>query len=136
MTVKLSTEQFEIISSGSVIIPFNDYVEFAIENLRFRFTMIQNRSYGQQGKFQTNLERDEKGECLVISLINFSSSFFATPNQELRLAHLQDKDLCLRFSVTAINKTANGFDGLLFYTWLLSKEENVVNPNAENHGAE
>ena len=136
MEMKLSTERFDIISSGSVIIPSNDYVEFAIENLRFRFNMIQNRSDSAQGKYQTNIERDEKGECLVISLINFSSSFFATPNQELRLAHLHNKALWLRFSITSINRSSNGFDGLLFYTWMLSKEDEVVNPNAQNDGTE
>lgn len=134
MEMNLSTEQFNIISSGSVIIPANDYVEFSIENLRFRFNMIQNSSNSAQGKYQTTLEHDEKGECLVISLINFSSSFFATPNQELRLARLHNKALWLKFSITSINRSAGSFDGLLFYTWMLSKEDEIVNSNTDDDG--
>ena len=129
MEMKISTERFEIIGSGSVIIPANDYVEFAIDNLRFRFSLIQNTTNANQGTYQTNIEHDEEGDCLVISLINFSSSFFATPNQELRLARLNNRDLYLKFSMTSINNSADSFDGLLFYTWMLSKEEIVDNQN-------
>jgi hypothetical protein len=133
--IKISTEKFEIISTGSVIIPANDYVEFAIENLRFRFNMIQNTNEAQ-GKFQTNIEHDDKGDCLVISLVNFSSSFFATPKQELRLAHLNNRDLYLKFSVISINKSGNCFDGLMFYTWMLTKQENDTIFNAQEDVAE
>lgn len=135
MKMKLSTERFDIIGSGSVIIPSNDYVEFAIENLRFRFNMVQNQAEAARGKYQTNLEHDEKGACLVISLINFSGSFFATPDQELRVAQLNKKGLYLKFSITAINKTGSNYDGLLFYTWLLTKEEDV-NPNTKDNARE
>ena len=136
MDVKLSTERFDIISSGSVIIPANDYVEFEIESLRFRVSMIQNDNEATQGTIQTNLERDGRGPCLIISLVNFSTSFFATPNQELRLAYLNRKDLYLRFSLTSINRIGNSYDGLLFYTWMLSKQENVVNPNGQEDASE
>lgn len=136
MEVKLSTERFDIISTGSVIIPANDYVEFAISNLRFRINMIQNRTESTLGTYQTTLENDDNGQCLVISLLNFSSSFFATPNQELRLAHIDNKALWLRFSLTSINRSANSFDGLFFYTWMLSKEEDVENSNTEDHVTE
>lgn len=128
MIINISTERFDVISSGSVIIPADDYVEFTIENLRFRFNMIQNDNDATQGTFQTNIEHDDRGDCLIISLVNFSSSFFATSNQELRLAHLNNKDLYLKFSVTAINRVGNRFDGLLFYTWMLAKQENNTNP--------
>lgn len=129
MIMTISTERFEIIGTGSVIIPANDYVEFAIENLRFRFNMIQNNNEAEQGTFQTNIEHDDKGECLIISLVNFSSSFFATPSQELRLASMNNKDLFLRFSVTSINRSRDSFDGLLFYTWMLAKEgkDTIIN---------
>ena len=127
MVMTISTERFDIIGTGSVIIPANDYVEFAIENLRFRFNMIQNNNEAEQGTFQTNIEHDDKGECLIISLVNFSSSFFATPSQELRLASMNNKDLFLRFSVTSINRSKDSFDGLLFYTWMLAKEGKDTN---------
>lgn len=75
-TVELYTEVFDIISTGSVIIPANDYVEFLIEDLRFRFNMVQNDAEAQNGTIETNIEQDDKGQCLIITLINFSSSFF------------------------------------------------------------
>lgn len=136
MEMKISTERFDIISTGSVIIPANDYVEFAIENLRFRFNMIQNNNEAAQGTFQTNIEQDDNGDCLVFSLFNFSSSFFATPSQELRVAYLNNKELYLRFSVTSINRSSDSFDSLLFYTWMLTKQENNTDSNTEEDAAE
>ena len=56
MDIRISTEGCDIISSGSVIIPSNDYVEFSIENLRFRFNMVQNSNNSESGIIQTNLE--------------------------------------------------------------------------------
>ena len=135
MNIKVSTERFDIISSGSVIIPANDYVEFEIENLRFRINMIQNDNEAIQGTIQTNLEQDDRGQCMIISLVNFSTSFFATPNQELRLAYLNRKDLYLRFSLISINRMGNRYDGLLFYTWMWAKQENVVNPNDQDNAS-
>ena len=129
MEVSISTERFDVIASGSVIIPANDYVEFAIEDLRFRFNLVQNSEDLQQGQINTDVETDDRGQCLVITLMNFSSSFFASPNQALRLARMNNRDLFLQFSLTSINRTADGPDGLLFYTWMLSKENIASNLN-------
>lgn len=131
MDISISTERFDVISSGSIIIPANDYVEFKIENLRFRFNMVENRGDVSQRKYQTNIEQDENGDCMVISLINFSSAFFATPHDEFRVARLHNKGLYLKFSLTVINKSGSSYDGLLFYTWMLTKEEEVANHNSQ-----
>jgi hypothetical protein len=136
MEMTISTERFDIISTGAVIIPADDYVEFAIENLRFRFNLIQNDNEAAQGTIQTNIEQDDQGECLIISLVNFSSSFFATPSQELQVAYLNNRELYLRFSVTSINRSNDSFDSLLFYTWMLTKQENNTNSNIEEDAAE
>ena len=133
-TVELSTEVFDIISTGSVIIPANDYVEFLIENLRFRFNMVQNDAEAQNGTIETNIEQDDKGQCLIITLINFSSSFFATPNEALRLAKINNRDLFLKFSLMSINRSAQGPDALLFYTWMLSKKDSILTQNSDENG--
>ena len=130
--IELSTEVFDVISTGSVIIPANDYVEFLIENLRFR--LVQNNTEAQKGTIETNLEHDAKGPCLVISLENFSSSFFATPNEALKLARINNRDLFLKCSLISINKSTLGSDVLLFYTWMLEKESSDVAQNADENG--
>lgn len=133
-TVELYTEVFDIISTGSVIIPANDYVEFLIEDLRFRFNMVQNDAEAQNGTIETNIEQDDKGQCLIITLINFSSSFFATPNEALRLAKVNNRDLFLQFSLMSINRSKQGPDGLLFYTWMLSKKDSIFTQNSDENG--
>ena len=132
--IELSTEVFDVISTGSVIIPANDYVEFLIENLRFRFNLVQNNTEAQKGTIETNLEHDAKGPCLVISLENFSSSFFATPNEALKLARINNRDLFLKCSLISINKSTLGSDVLLFYTWMLEKESSVFTQNTDENG--
>lgn len=136
MDIKISTEGYDIIDSGSVIIPSNDYVEFSIENLRFRFNMVQNSSNVENGVIQTNVESDDIGQCLIITLVNFSSSFFAAPKNALHLAKVNNRDLFLRFSLTSINVTEEAADGLLFYTWMLSKSENSTTQNTEINATE
>lgn len=136
MDIKLSTERYDIISTGSVIIPANDYVEFEFEGLRFRFNMVQNNEGAQSGRIQTNIETDDRGQCLIITLVNFSSSFFATPSEPLRLATINNRNLFLKFSLMSINPTEFGPDGLLFYTWMLSKEMNIINQNTEGNANE
>ena len=131
MNIRISTEGCDIICSGSVIIPSNDYVEFSIENLRFRFNMVQNSNNSESGVIQTNLESDDKGKCMIITLVNFSSSFFATPKKSIHLAKINNRDLFLRFSLTSINVTEEAADGLLFYTWMLSKSENSATQSTE-----
>ena len=135
-TVELYTEVFDIISTGSVIIPATDYVEFLIEDLRFRFNMVQNDAEAQNGTIETNIEQDDKGQCLIITLINFSSSFFATPNEALRLAKVNNRDLFLKFSLMSINRSTQGPDGLLFYTWMLSKKDSILTHNSDENGTE
>ena len=136
MDIKISTEGYDIISSGSVIIPSNDYVEFSIENLRFRFNMVQNSNDAKIGVIQTNIESDDAGQCLIITLVNFSSSFFATPKNALHLATINSRDLFLKFSLTSINTSEEGVDGLLFYTWMLSKGNNNINQDTEINATE
>lgn len=134
MNITISSERFDIISSGAVIIPANDYIEFKIDDLRFRITMIGNDENSSQGTIQTSLEKDDKGECMVISLVGFASSFFATPKQDLKLAFINNRDLLLKFSFTSINRSEGSFDGLLCYTWMLSKEERVTINNKDDVG--
>lgn len=136
MSIKISTEGCDIISSGSVIIPSNDYVEFSIENLRFRFNMVQNSNDAESGVIQTNVESDDVGQCLIVTLVNFSSSFFATPKKALHLAKVNNRDLYFNFSLTSINVSEDGTDGLLFYTWMLSKESKNINQDTKINATE
>ena len=47
MNISISSSKYDIIDSGSVIIPEDDYIEFSFENLRFRFVFISNQPNGE-----------------------------------------------------------------------------------------
>ena len=52
MNISISSSKYDIIESGSVIVPEDDYIEFSFDNLRFRFVFSSN---------QANCEREDSG---------------------------------------------------------------------------
>lgn len=44
MNISISSSKYDIIESGSVIVPEDDYIEFSIDNLRFRFVFTSNHT--------------------------------------------------------------------------------------------
>lgn len=128
MEVKLTTEGFEILSSGSVIVPSNEFVQFEIEGLRFRFSFIQESSEENADvQISKTVERDQSGqECLTIMISNLRNAFFGALRHSMDVATLNNRALSVRFSILSINKNeeTNTEDKLLFYTWYLSNNAN------------
>lgn len=128
MEVKLSTEGYEILSSGSVIVPSNEYVQFEIYGMRFRFSFIQE-STEDNAKVQITktVETDQSGQkCLTILISNVKDSFFGSLIRSMPVASIEGRPLNVRFSILSINKDeeANTEDKILFYTWYLSNDVN------------
>lgn len=126
MEVKISTEKYDVISTGSVYIPYGEYIEFAIEQLRFRIVIIEEEDANNpNGEMTMKVEEDEEGQkIMLISLSNFHDTIMATPTRILKLARLNGRDLCLAFSITSVNKSTENKteDKILFYTWFHVKD--------------
>ena len=132
MDVKLSTEGYEILSSGSIIVPSNEDVQFEIKKLRFRFTFIQNAHKDDDVQIERMVDSDEKGEFLAIIIKNMNNSFFASTKQSVKVATLERRPLYVRFSILSINREEENKaeDKILFYTWYLSNK--TVEEGASN----
>ena len=128
MDVKLSTEGYEILSSGSVIVPSNEYVQFEINGMRFRFSFIQESTEDNAEVHITKtVETDQSGQkCLTILISNVKDSFFGSLRRSMPVASIEGRPLNVRFSILSINKEeeANTEDKILFYTWYLSNDVN------------
>ena len=128
MEVKLSTEGYEILSSGSVIVPSNEYVQFEINGMRFRFSFIQESTEDNaEVQITKTVETDQSGQkCLTILISNVKDSFFGSLRRSMPVASIEGRLLNVRFSILSINKDeeANTEDKILFYTWYLSNDVN------------
>lgn len=128
MEVKLSTEGYEILSSGSVIVPSNEYVQFEINGMRFRFSFIQESTEDNaEVQITKTVETDQSGQkCLTILISNVKDSFFGSLIRSMPVASIEGRPLNVRFSILSINKDeeANTEDKILFYTWYLSNDVN------------
>ena len=128
MDVTLSTEGYEILSSGSIIVPSNEYVQFEINGLRFRFSFVQESDEDNaEVKISKNVETGQSGKiCLTVLVSNVRNSFFGSIRQSMQVATIDGRSLSVRFSLLSINidEESKTEDRLLFYTWYLSKKIN------------
>lgn len=124
MEVKVSTEGYEILSSGSVIVPSNEYIQFNIEEFKFRFLFMQESQDDDAPiRISKNLEQDENGDSyLSVIISNVRNSFFGSTDNSFQLATMNNRALSVRFSILSINRDRENRteDKILFYTWYLA----------------
>lgn len=126
MEVKVYSESSEIISSGNVIVPSDDYVQFELYGLRFRFAFVQE-STDENAEIQItkSVETDQTGQqCLTILFSNVKNSFFGSFSDSIQVATIEGRSLSVRLSILSIirNDEATREDKILFYTWYLSNK--------------
>ena len=120
-TVKLSTENYDIIDSGSVVLQMGEYLEFEISDLKFQIRFIDDKNE-QDGKIQKEIINQDTQEAYMrITFYNQQKAFFSSVSTLASMATLGDKRLYLKFSIQAINNNEDGSDKIFFYTWYLDK---------------
>ena len=124
MEILKSTEKYDVVESGSVIIPSGEYAQFKIESLVFRISFPCSNNPQQRMEF--DMEKDSNGvDIMHVKAYNFQNSFFTTPSKMLALANDQGRQLYLNFSVTSVNSREGHEDKLFFYTWYLEKQQGI-----------
>lgn len=124
--ITIATNDYNVICSGSIVVPNEQYVEFKIKELRFRFSFISRdvtEGTDDNQSIEHQVQTDEEGEFLNVDFINLNSSFFATSTKMMHLARLEGKRLFFKFSLLSVNTSDIGTeDKLLFYTWYQEKQ--------------
>lgn len=122
MNVKISTQNYDIISTGSAIVQMGEYIEFEINGLKFQVVFVDNEAE-ENGRIQTVIENEGTPNAfLKITFFNQNKAFFSSVSQLSSLAIIKNKHLYLKFSIQAINNREGGSDKIFFYTWYLDKE--------------
>ena len=123
---RINIGNFEIISSGSLIIPNSEFIEFLFDNLKFKIiveTEKDDKGNLTQGHYAVNIEKEETTqlEYLKITMFNQNNSFFSSSNSMIPVATLKNRKLFLKFCINSINTQENGEkeDKIFFYTWFL-----------------
>lgn len=121
--MEISTSKYDIIESGSILIPDDDYVDFSFSDLRFR--LFFESGYGEKSKDDASIsgtiKSDNNGTYLQISVKNYNRPF-ATPTEILNVGTIDGRSLYFSFSVVPIgNEGENPKCRLVVYSWYKSK---------------
>ena len=132
-TVKLSTENYDIRDSGSVVLQMGEFLEFQISNLKFRIEFIEEKPDGDkplEGRIVTGVENKETESAYYkIAFYNQASAYFSSTPEFAQLATIDGRPLRLKFSIHSINERENSSDKIFFYTWYLGKEASIQTNN-------
>jgi len=120
--MKISTENYNILADGSIILPDGEYLEFDIEGLRFRFLFTDAADAdGNTDPGMTATLLNEGGrQYLLINVRNYNG-FFSTPGQMLELGTVGGKKLFVLFSIVDIPGEGSMHKKIFYYTWYQSK---------------
>ena len=112
MDFKVEIEEYEIISTGTIIGVLDKPIRFRIENLVFELT-FRNNSEFQEQKLSTEVLSD--GKKMILNFDNFNNSF-GTGNQEpMKLGYVSGKAIYFNYRVYSL---AENVGKQLHYTWL------------------
>ena len=119
--IKVSTDDSDVIASGSVIVPNGNYLFFELpDDLNFKIVFVDKPEDPSDKSY--HIEEVDGGSVLQITFYNVMNSYFGSPKQIVKLALLKGRLLSLGFSLLSINNVEKKEDRIFFYTWYLSKE--------------
>ena len=129
MNVNISTGNYDIISTGSVVLQMGEYLEFKIEDLIFRIEFIDEpitEGVTREGRISTGVENAGTVNAYFrIVLYNQDSAFFSSMPDFVNAASFDGRPLRLKFSIQPINNRNGSSDKVFFYTWYLGKVPSV-----------
>ena len=119
----ISTNNYDIIGSGQVIVPPGEYVEFKIESLRFRFYFedtVDSDSSQSESSISGTLVQDDQSKYLSIKVVNYRN-LFQTTNKTIEVGRIKGKALSVMFSIVSVGSD-NDITKIFYYTWYKAKQ--------------
>lgn len=125
---KIFIGEYEVLSSGALIVPMSKNIEFLFDNLKFRIvfeTEKDDNGNFTQGHYTFNVEKEEDADMdfLKITMYNQNKTFFSSSNSMFQVATLNHRKLYLKFCINSINilNDEDKEDKIFYFTWLLEK---------------
>ena len=117
MDIKIDLEDFEVISSGTVIGVIDKPITFHITDLIFELRFRINKDHTEQ-KILSEIPPNQKR--LVITFENFNNSLGIGNVDPLNVGTVNDRLLYLNYIIYSL---ADNAGKLLHYTWLLENKK-------------
>ena len=122
MDIKISTSKYVVVDSGSVIVPEDEYVEFTIDNLRFRFIFSPNviSTDVSDSEVMGTIKNDSIGDYMELAVHNYNH-LFSTTSDFLNVGKIDGKQLYVMFSVTPMKSDGKIHLRIMNYSWYKEK---------------
>lgn len=119
----ISTTTYEVLDTGSILLPAGEYLEFEIEGLRYRVTFSEETEGEQKGQSRVTgaLVTERGNQYLSLNVINFNA-LFSSPSQLLEMGTLGGRKLYLYFSIVTMYGNDSTKTRVFHYTWYKSKD--------------
>lgn len=121
MNIKIELEEYEIISSGTIIGVINQAILFNIEDLIFELKFVNN-SETTEHKISSVIPDD--GKKMTLTFENFNNSLGIGNTEPIEVGWIGDAKLRLNYRVYSLTENTGK---LLHYTWLLEKKKGEKN---------
>ncbi len=120
MPVKITTDKYDVVSNGVLIIPNKAPTTMQVSGLNFVFRFENDSNRGND--IDAHPHKDEQGgiDYFEIIVYNSDTSSITSYDSPLDVASINDKDLGLMFSLMTLSGDTYKHK-ILFYTWLLKK---------------
>lgn len=116
--VSVSVQNFEVLQTGSIIIPGNLYVEFHVGDLFFRFKYNPNITIEQP--VDVSVEEDDK-KIMTLTFTSLGDIGETSTKSPLELATIDKKKIFISFIVKPFKGIGEASNLLMHYTWLKEK---------------
>jgi hypothetical protein len=120
MPIKITTDKYDVISNGVLIIPNKAPTTMQVSGLKFVFRFENDSSRGND--IDAHPHKNDQGEIDYFEIVVYNSdtSSITSYDSPLEVASINDKDLGLMFSLMTLSGDTYKHK-ILFYTWLLKK---------------
>jgi len=121
MNIKIELENYDILSSGTIIGVLNQTMIFNIEDLIFELKFINN-SETTEHKISSILPDD--GKKMILTFENFNNSLGIGNTDPIEVGWIGEQKLFFNYRVYSLTENTGK---LLHHTWLLEKKKGEEN---------
>lgn len=123
MDIKITTNNSEILSNGSILISNNQDLIFEIADLKYILKFISNaKIVGQKIEFFNN----DALKNMTLIFNNFDNILGVWNTEPINLGHINGKELFLNYRISREKNTPGSNQILFYYTWFLGNGANNV----------
>ncbi|MDO8998150.1 MAG: hypothetical protein Q7W45_00180 [Bacteroidota bacterium] len=121
MSALIELEDYEVLSTGTIIGVANKLIIFKLKDLTFEFEFKNNPEFTEH-RINSFVPKDGKKMKLIFD--NFNNSLGIGNLEPLEVGYIGTQKLYLNYRVYSL---ADNTGKLVHYTWLLSKSKGVRN---------